>query len=86
MDEQDIRINWKVNDRIRNKETGHPFLVLHVSKYYCTIVDLESNEPLVTPWILLQRNFDEYAKDQDMELVVKKKSSIMEWQYHPVYL
>jgi hypothetical protein len=85
MEEQDVRINWKVNDRIRNKETGKPFLVLHVSKYYCQLVDLEDKQPLVQPLILLQRNFADYAKDQDMELV-KKKSSIMEWEFHPVYL
>ena len=58
----------------------------HVSKYYCQLVDLEDKQPLVQPLILLQRNFGDYAKDQDMELVVKKKSSIMEWEFHPVYL
>lgn len=84
MDEEHIRINWKVNDRIRSKATGHPFLVLHVSRHYCQIIDLENKEPLVTPLILLPRNYGEYAKDHEMDL--KKNGSIMEWVYSPIYL
>ena len=83
--EEHIRINWKVNDKIRNKETGHPYLVLHVSRYYCTVIDLESKDPLVQPFILLPRNFNEYAKDHDMELTVKK-NGLMNWHYNPIYL
>ncbi len=84
MEDEHVRINWKVNDRIRNKETGHPFLVLHVSRHYCTIIDLESKDQLIQPLILLPRDFGRYAKDHEMDLV--KKNNSLEWVYSPIYL
>lgn len=77
--EPDVRINWKVNQVIRHRLTGHPYLILHVSKYFCTVIDLETDDPLTPTWTLLQRNFDDYALDHDMR--VKKNE---DWEYYHI--
>lgn len=59
---------WKRNEIIRSKENGHPFLVLHVHKRICTIVvDLEDPHKLPTAFVVLPRDYDSYALDEDMD-------------------
>lgn len=74
------RPNYKVNDVIRNKQSGHPYLILHVSRFYLTVIDLEDNNKMVLPLVILSRNFDEYAIEHNMELKKNK------WEYKPVIL
>lgn len=78
MDEinQWVKIKWRVNDIIRNKENGHPYLVLAVNKIYSLLVDLEEKDTFKTPLTLLSRDFYKYARDHEME----KKSR--GWQYN----
>ena len=86
----ETHIKWRVNDIIRNKATGHPYLVLHVSRYYCSIVDLNTQDPLSPTWTLLQRDFDKYASDEDMEAIKKKdemlEERIIDWEYNHIVI
>lgn len=68
------RTNWQVNDVIRHKMTGHPFLVVHIYKYVCTIVvDLKDDRKLRPTLTLLPSDYDEYAPDWQMEELVDGK-------------
>ena len=66
-----MKPKWKAGDLIRNKETGKPFLVLHVYTTICTILADPSvkNSPTIA---LMPYSYDEFAKDEDMKQTVKK--------------
>lgn len=81
MENKETRINWKINDIIRHRLSGHPYLIIHISRYACTVVDLESHESPLPSFTLLPRNYSDYARDRDLEL---KKNG--EFTYHPITL
>lgn len=63
-----ILVNWHKNDIIRDKRTGHPYLVVHVHKNVCSlVVDLEDKRALAPLFALLPKVYDQYALDSDME-------------------
>jgi len=73
---------WKKGDMVRHKITGHPYKVIHIYRYVCTIlIDLEDREQLAQPYILLPRSYDDYALDEVMQQV--KKNDSVEWQFSP---
>lgn len=72
---------WKINDVIRHIKTGHPYLVTHISRYSCTIIDLQSNESPLPSLTILPRDYAEYGSDQ--ELTLKKNG---EFIYLPLTL
>lgn len=79
-----IRYNWKKGDIIRNKASGHPYLVLHVYKSICTIVvDLEVNEPLAPTLSILVREYDKYTADLNMQ-TKRILDDTIEWNYNPL--
>jgi hypothetical protein len=79
-----VRCDWKKNDIIRNKETGHPYLVIHVSKAVATIlVDLQDNEPLPITRLLLARDYAKYTLDLNME-AKSTLSDTIQWNYNPL--
>ena len=69
------KTNWKVNQVIRHRDTGHPYLILHTSNYYISMVDLMVDPPLAIMLTLLPRHYDEYALDSDIKL---KKNEVKE--------
>lgn len=59
---------WKKNDVIRNKITGKPLLVIHIYRFVATIVvDLEENKTPSSMFVLLPRDYDKFAVDNEME-------------------
>jgi hypothetical protein len=70
------KIKWKTNEVIRHLETGHPYLVLHTSNFYTSIVDLMATDPLVQMLTLLPRHYDEYALDSDIRLKKNEKKEL----------
>ena len=87
--DKNILTKWRVNDVIREKTTGHPFLVLHIYKFMCTIiVDLEDHTPLRPMLTLLPERYDEYATDWEMKAEEKKRgdSVDLDWKYSPIFI
>lgn len=81
-----VKAYWKTNDIIRHKTTGHPFLVIHVYKYICTIiVDLESNTALTQTLALLPKDYDKYANEHNMQ-AKESKNDIIEWKYKSIQI
>jgi hypothetical protein len=79
-----IRYNWNKGDVIRNRETGHPYMVLHVYKATATlVVDLEEKEPLPIPHTILIREYGKYTADLNMRTKGILNDSI-EWEYNPL--
>lgn len=62
---------------IRHKQTGQPLYVLHVYRIATIVIDPQE-KGIVFPRVLLERDYPNYAKDDDMD---KKGDS---WEYHPV--
>lgn len=78
---------WKAGELIRNKQTGKPFLVLHVQRMVCTLMtDAEVSEPQVI--VLLSKRYDEFATDHEMELLQSKedKEYTDTWAYAPIVI
>lgn len=75
--------NWKSNEVIRNKQTGKPYLVLHVYKHVCTIVVDLNQSGVNTPLVLLERDYADYASDRDMKQKVTEEYNTIqeEWSY-----
>ncbi len=74
-----IRPSFKVGEIIRHKLTGQPYRVIHIYKYYGTIlIDLTDRNPLATTLTLKPCYYEDYAPDRDMKMVGDW------WQYQPV--
>lgn len=67
------RVKWKINDTIRHIASGHPYLVIHISRYSCLVIDLHSHDSPIPSLTILPRNYHEYASDN--ELTLKKNGS-----------
>ena len=79
-----VRYNWNKGDVIRNRETAHPYLVLHVYKATATlVVDLEDKEQLAQPRVILIREYNKYTADLNMQTKGILNDSI-EWEYSPL--
>ena len=61
------RINWKIGETIRNKETAHPYLVIHPSQHFVSVVDLIDPSPILPTLTILPRNYADYARDNQMD-------------------
>lgn len=84
--ETDYKEPWKIRDIIRNKITGHPYLVIHVYQFRGTaVVDLEDDKDLEPALIILPRRYDEYAPDYQMNDDVKKNDEVV-FTYKPAFL
>lgn len=75
------RVTWKINDTIRHRMTSHPYLVVHISRYSCTVIDLESRADPLESFTILPRNYGDYASDHEM--ILKKNG---EFCYTPLTL
>jgi hypothetical protein len=61
---------WKAGQVIRNIESSKPFLVVHVFKNIGTeVFDLENSSTLINLGVILQRDYDKFARDVEMELI-----------------
>jgi hypothetical protein len=59
---------FEKDDVIRHLPTGHAFLIIHVYRPICIlVVDLEDHSSAPVPHVILPRQYDEYAKDEDTE-------------------
>ncbi len=64
---QTSRTPWKQKDIIRDKTTGHPYLVIHVFIDTSTeIIDLEDKNYLRRSIHLMPSGYDQYVLDKDM--------------------
>jgi len=73
---------WAKGDIIRSIISGKPFLVLHIFIDSCTMVaDLEARQSPATPIIILPRDYDQYAKDLQMEF--EEDAEGRSWSYQP---
>lgn len=81
----DIQPKWKVNDVIRQKVTGHPYLIVHIHKYVATfIVDMEDKASPSSPLVLLPRAYDDYTVDWNM--VTKETDEGVEFEFNPLQI
>jgi hypothetical protein len=63
---------WKAGELIRNKETGDPYLCVHVYRGICTLLfDIKRSDVILPLGILLPRDYDKFALDRDMEEIKK---------------
>ena len=76
MEEQLPKAKWKINDIIRHRDTNHPYLVLHTSNYYTSIVDLMEGALLVQMLTLLPRHYEEYVLDKELRLKKNEKKEL----------
>lgn len=71
-------VQWHKGDIVRNIKTNKPVMVINVFTHTCTIVvDLEDNSELVTPKVILQRNYADWELDEKFETEEKEDSCIM---------
>jgi len=56
-------------DVIRNIKSGHPYFVIYVSKVSTMVVDLESRAEQLIPAAILERNYMDYERDQDLSYI-----------------
>lgn len=67
--------NWITGNIIRNKSTGSPYIIVAVFGQSLLIVDAKENGPAQV-LVLLQRDYDHFVPDMDMELNVKKNNEL----------
>lgn len=73
------RPKWRVGDIIRSKITAHPYRVIHIYKYFATIlIDMLDNSELQPTFTLLPRKYEDYCIDSDMRMKGE------EWEYQPL--
>lgn len=57
-------LTWKKNEIIRNKNNGHPFLVICIHRDVCTVVvDLQDTSDLPSTKVLLPRMYEHFICD-----------------------
>lgn len=77
---------WKEGDTIRNKDTGKPYSVIHIYKSICTIViDLEEKSMMPISLTLLERDYEKFVPDMDMERDIKS-NGINHFTYNPIHI
>lgn len=74
---------WKKGDVIRNILTGKPLLVIHIYNFginttATVTVDIESKSDPTPVNILLQRDYDHWVRDVEMDIKGDK------WEYSPL--
>lgn len=76
---------WKKGDTIRRIADGEPYLVIHLYTRFATIiVNLTDKLSPSYPQVILQKDYDKYARDVDMECRVKKND--VQWTYNHISL
>lgn len=75
-------MTFRAGSTIRNVKTGKPYLVIQAFKAAVLVVDLEAPEPLVTPQVILNRNFDEW--DEDYNFDQKTERNHVEIVHYPL--
>lgn len=78
-----IETTWYKGDIIREIATGKPYRVTHVYQHVCTIItDLTERGPLKLTYTLDPSDYDKFARDIEMQQVVKKNEMI--WEHKPL--
>ncbi len=68
---------FKPGDRIRSvKEPGKLFYVVYVNRYHTQAVDLDDRSEKSIPFVILERNYDQWVQDLDVSCNVKKNDEL----------
>lgn len=74
---------WTPSQIIRHRDTGQPLLVLHVYRTCTIVAPVNSTAMLVTPLVLLEREYHYFTRDTDEENTDPVNYE-GHWKYHPV--
>jgi len=59
-------MTFQVNDIVRSKKGGHPYLVVYANETCCLVTDMTRNDDPMILFALLPRDYHKYARDMDM--------------------
>ena len=74
-------MSFKAGVTIRLIEDGKPFLVIQAFMSGVLVTDLENKDELITPVIILERNFDQWEEDWNLECKIDKNGFTSFKQY-----
>ena len=60
---------------IRNKKSGHPYLVCYINAVCILVVDIKKEGNPISLFAILPRDYSKYARDIDMNCYAVKRSS-----------
>ena len=74
-------MSFRAGTTIRRIKDGKPFLVIQAFMSGVLVTDLENKDELITPVIILERNFDQWEEDYNMQCKEDKNGHLIFRQY-----
>jgi len=73
---------WKVGDLIRHKNSGKPYVVVHLYHQVGTMIaDMEERHPVAR--MLFKRDYEDFARDRDMQITESPEHDVS-WKFDPI--
>ncbi len=68
-------MSFQTGDIVRAKKGGHPYLICYINESCCLVADMTQKGSPTILFALLPRDYEDYARDTDMNCYVVKRAS-----------